>query len=286
VVTTGGALRKALDAAAFTPFRRATGCEVHEIALSAGEIVRELRRQALTGRVQWDAVVLDAPHAALAARQTPDLFAPPVEGEDGAAFATDTLALACRTGVTGEWLPTTWAEFWSADLPGSRLCPQDPVGLLEVALIADGVAPGELYPLDLDRAFGSLDRLRALAPAWWQSSERAGSALALGETDLALGYGGQLRAAIEGGADAALAPLPTLVLSLSLAVPRRAVNGDVARDFVTHLRGDDAQAELRARGYGAAGSLPAAGLALDAGWWREQGGAAMERFAAWFGAGG
>jgi len=286
VVTAGGALRETLRGAAFRPFQQATGCAVQDISLPVGELLRELRRQALVGRMQWDAVVLDAPHAALAARQTPGLFAAPVEGEDGAAFASDTLALACRTRVTGERLPAAWGEFWSANLPGARLCPQDPVGLLEVALLADGVAPGALYPLDLDRAFGSLDRLRALAPAWWRLSERAGAALALGEVDLALGYGGQLRAAITGGADAVIAPLPEPVLPLVLALPQRATNADVARDFVDYVRGSEVQAALQGQGYGAAGALPIGDLAVDVGWWREQGDEAMARFERWFGAGG
>jgi putative spermidine/putrescine transport system substrate-binding protein len=285
VVTTGGALRQTLYEAAFEPFRRATGCVVHDISLSASEIVRELRRQALIGRVQWDVAVLDAPHAALAARKTPNLFAPATEGDEGTAFAVDTLALACRTAALAGRLPTSWAEVWSADLPGRRLFPQDPVGLLEVALQADGVAPGELYPLDLDRAFESLDRLRALAPAWWQLSENAGTTLALGGADLVLSYGSQLRASIDGGADATIAPLPTPTLPLLLTLPQRAPNTDVARDFVAYLLGEEAQATLREQGYGAAGSLPPSGLALDAGWWREQGGEAMIRFERWFGAG-
>jgi putative spermidine/putrescine transport system substrate-binding protein len=286
VVTTGGALRDALDAAALRPFQRETGCVVHDVSLPVGEMLSELRRQALAGRMAWDAVVLDAPHAALAARQTPGLFAPAAEGAEGAAFAIDTLALACRTGVTGKHLPTTWAGAWSADLSGARLWPQDPVGLLEGALLADGVAPGALYPLDLDSALRSLDRLRALAPAWWRVSQEAREALALGEADVVLGYGGELRAAITGGADASFAPLPEPVLTLALALPQGATNADVARDFVAYARGSEAQAALRQQGYGAAGSLPTSGLALDVGWWREQGSGAMARFEAWFGAGG
>jgi putative spermidine/putrescine transport system substrate-binding protein len=285
VVTTGGALRQALYSAALMPFQRTTGGTVHDVSLPVGEILSELRRQALAGRMAWDAVVLDAPHAALAAQQTPGLFAPVGGGEEAAPFAIDALALACRTGVTGKHLPTTWAGAWSADLPGARLWPQDPVGLLEVALLADGVAPGALYPLDLDRAFRSLDRLRALAPAWWQLSEEAGEALAQDEADVVLGYGGELRGAIGGGADATLAPLPVPVLTLALALPRKAPNADVARDFVSYLRGGEAQAALRKQGYGAAGSSPPSGLALDVGWWREQGVGAMARFEAWFGAG-
>ncbi|MFN8514095.1 MAG: hypothetical protein U0841_16225 [Chloroflexia bacterium] len=71
-----------LRGAAFRPFQQATGCAVQDISLPVGELLRELRRQALVGRVQWDGGrVGRAAHAALAARQTPGLFAAPVEGE-------------------------------------------------------------------------------------------------------------------------------------------------------------------------------------------------------------
>jgi len=276
VATTGGALRQALFGAIFDPFRRATGCRVQDISLPVGDILRELRRQALVGQRQWDAVVLDAPHAALAARETPGLFA-----TDGAVFAVDTLALAYRTGPLGERAPTSWAEVWSPDLPGVRLWPDDPVGFLEIALLAEGIAPADLYPLDLDRAFASLDRLRVQAPAWWQRSARAGSALTFGEADLALAYGGELRAALADGAGIALAPLPAPVLPLTLNLPQRTPNSDVARDFATFARDTAVQAALREQGYGIGGELSLTAVPLDVGWWREAGGEALSRFARW-----
>ena len=276
VVTTGGALRQSLFGAIFDLFRRATGCRVQDISLPVGDILRELRRQALVGQRQWDAVVLDAPHAALAARETPGLFA-----TEGAIFAVDTLALAYRTGPLGERAPTTWDEVWSGDVPGVRLWPEDPVGLLEIALLADGIAPGDLYPLDLDRAFASLDRLRVQAPIWWRLSARAGSALTFGEADLALAYGGELRAAVAAGAIATVAPLPTPLLPLTLNLPQRTPNGDVARDFAAFVRDTAVQEALHAQGYGTTGALSPSAFPLDVGWWREAGGEALARFDRW-----
>ncbi len=276
VVSTGGALRQALFGAVFDPFQRATGCRVQDIALPVGDILRELRRQLLVGQRQWDAVVLDAPHAALAAREMPGLFA-----TEGSAFAVDTLTLAYRTGPLDDHALTTWTEAWSPDLPGVSLWPDDPVGLLEIALMADGIAPDDLYPLNLDRAFASLDRLRVQAPSWWQRSARAGTALAFGEADLALAYGGELRAAITGGASATITDLPAPRLPLTLNLPQRAPNGDVARDFATFVRETAPQAALQDQGYGSTGVLPASAVPLDVAWWREAGGEATTRFTRW-----
>jgi putative spermidine/putrescine transport system substrate-binding protein len=59
-------------------------------------------------------------------------------------------------------LPKSWAEFWDTKrFPGSRgLNRISPSVQLEAALLADGVAPDKLYPLDLDRAFKKLTELR------------------------------------------------------------------------------------------------------------------------------
>ena len=279
VVTTGGALRQTLHAAAFYPFGRATGCTVQDLSLPARDIVRELRRQALSGRVQWDVVVLDAPHAALAAREAPGIFAT----EDAPVFAADSLALADRTGPLAGRRVATWAEVWSGGIAGMRLWPDDPVGLLEIALLADGVVAEALYPLDLDRAFAALDRFRQHNPSWWQLSKSAGEALMLGQADLLLCYGGELRAAIAGGADASIAALPSPLLPLKLSLPQRSPNQDVARDFAAYLGGDAAQAVLQAHGYGATATLPPEAFPLDVAWWRERGTEAMARFERWRG---
>src|SRR5690606_38807898 len=57
--------------------------------------------------------------------------------------------------------PQNWTEFWDAKtFPGPRTVPGYPSETIALALMADGVAPADLYPMDLDRAFASLDRLK------------------------------------------------------------------------------------------------------------------------------
>lgn len=59
-------------------------------------------------------------------------------------------------------LPKSWAEFWDTKkFPGARgLIKISPMVQLEAALLADGVPPAQLYPLDTDRAFKKLTELR------------------------------------------------------------------------------------------------------------------------------
>ena len=58
--------------------------------------------------------------------------------------------------VSADAAPRSWKEFWDvARLPGKRGLWKRAPQTLEVALMADGVEPRNLYPLDVDRAFRS-----------------------------------------------------------------------------------------------------------------------------------
>jgi putative spermidine/putrescine transport system substrate-binding protein len=59
-------------------------------------------------------------------------------------------------------MPKTWAEFWDTDkFPGSRgLIRNEPAPQIEAALLAAGIAPDKLYPLDVDKALAKFDELR------------------------------------------------------------------------------------------------------------------------------
>ncbi len=57
--------------------------------------------------------------------------------------------------------PTSWADFWDvAKFPGPRSLGSWVGGVLEAALMADGVAPADLYPLDEERAYRKLNEIR------------------------------------------------------------------------------------------------------------------------------
>ena len=52
-------------------------------------------------------------------------------------------------------------DYWDAKkFPGPRGMYNAPTYILEFALIADGVPKDKLYPLDVPRAFKSLDRIK------------------------------------------------------------------------------------------------------------------------------
>ena len=64
------------------------------------------------------------------------------------------VVLAYNTEKTAGKVPEGWADFFdTTKIPGKRgLWKYSTGGVLEFALMADGVKPADLYPLDLDRA--------------------------------------------------------------------------------------------------------------------------------------
>ncbi|NGO55803.1 ABC transporter substrate-binding protein [Allomesorhizobium camelthorni] len=69
--------------------------------------------------------------------------------------------------------PRSWADVWDVSkFPGPRTLP-DPayhIGPIEAALLADGVPADKLYPIDVDRAFASLDKIKPHIVKFWSTS--------------------------------------------------------------------------------------------------------------------
>ena len=79
----------------------------------------------------------------------------------------------------GDDPPKDWADFWNIEkYPGKRVVWKYMVGVLEAALMADGVAPEDVYPINLERALNKVAEIKEhlilwAAPAANKSSSRA-----------------------------------------------------------------------------------------------------------------
>jgi len=79
-----------------------------------------------------------------------------------------------------------WGDFWDvAKYPGKRGLHRGARMNLEIALMADGVAPGDVYRTlrsedGVDRAFRKLDQIKPYV-AWWRSQEEASKMLETGD---------------------------------------------------------------------------------------------------------
>ncbi|TPW77547.1 extracellular solute-binding protein [Schumannella soli] len=136
--------------------------------------VAQVKAQVESGAVQWD-VVATAPYAAeqncgtlfekldTSAIKTDDL----VEGGVGKCYVGNWVLsspLAYRTDAFPKGKgPKTVEDFFDVKkFPGQRgFVTNLQNGILEYPLLADGVKPDDLYPLDVDRALDKLDTIRS-----------------------------------------------------------------------------------------------------------------------------
>jgi putative spermidine/putrescine transport system substrate-binding protein len=68
--------------------------------------------------------------------------------------------------------PKDWRDFWNVkDFPGTRTLRKNFEGQLEAALMADGVAPTDVYPVDVDRAIEKIKEIKENTIFWGSGSE-------------------------------------------------------------------------------------------------------------------
>lgn len=175
VVSFGGAYQAAQSKAYMKPFADSTGIKVTEGDYNGDYGVLKQRAEAPDG--PWDVVSVESAPTARGTRE--GIFLPiadsvwsginllPEAKQSHAAghlvfstvLAYDTQALTTA--------PKSWADFWNtAKFPGKRGLRNNPRGTLEIALLASGVDPQRLYPLDVDRALRHLDTLRTNIVFW------------------------------------------------------------------------------------------------------------------------
>lgn len=237
VATQGGAYLEAQRVALFEPFAAATGA----VVVPAKVDLAELRRQVDEESVAWDLADFPTDEVLPLARagylapidyqvvdRTP-LFAEIVmQYAVGAAFFST--AIAYPAGAPRA--PRGWFDFWDVGaFPGARALRRGPIGTLEFALLADGVPMTRLYPLALERAFASLERLRPHVVQWYDNAMQPVALLLNGDVAMASAY--SVRGEGEDARERINLQWTGAMLSAdSWVVPRGAANRDVAMDLI------------------------------------------------------
>ena len=77
--------------------------------------------------------------------------------------------------------PKSWADFWNVSaFPGKRTLRASCIGMLECALLADGVAPDKIYPIDVPRALEKIRQIKEHT-IFWKSGSQSEDLLRQGE---------------------------------------------------------------------------------------------------------
>ena len=199
-VSFGGAYQEAQRKAWLEPYTAATGVQFQE---DEGSSNATIKTQVESGQVTWDVVDvgndfgLEANSALL--EELDYTLIPEAEVNEALGPSkwrvpdiTYGVVLAYNTDKTAGKVPEGWADYFdTTKFPGKRgVWDYSEGGIFEIALLADGVKPADLYPLDLPRATKKLDTIKDDLVLWKtgaESQELIGS----GEVALTLIWNGR-----------------------------------------------------------------------------------------------
>jgi putative spermidine/putrescine transport system substrate-binding protein len=207
----GGALQDAQRKAYLEPFTRLTGIKVIE---SEGPDPAKIRAMVDTGNYEYDLCELEGA-TVLNLQDKGNYF----EEMDYSLFDTANISesylkkhyflmlpyaqvIAYRKDAF-DTAPTKIEDLWDMEkFPGPRSM-QSGTGLspdLEVAVMAAGTAPPAVYPVDLDKAFASLGKLKPDVVKWWDAGAMPAQMLSDDEVVMATAWNGRIEAAKLAGA--------------------------------------------------------------------------------------
>ncbi len=246
VRTIGGAYEEATVKATLEPFTKATGIEVVKVPATLGKLLAMFE----SGNIELDVVdagelgvislsqkgALDKINYKSWKLTNLDDLDPAIRRDDmiGNIYFSSVLGYNSQVFPGGKQ-PRSWAEFWDLKkFPGPRMLADLASGAvdLEFALLADGVPRDKLYPIDVDRAFKSLDRVRPAIRKFWDTGALSAQMLADKEVVLGSIWNGRLQAVADKGAPLAIEWNEAMLQSQFWAILKGAKNAENAQRFI------------------------------------------------------
>ncbi|MET4736687.1 putative spermidine/putrescine transport system substrate-binding protein [Bradyrhizobium japonicum] len=312
VADPGGPYSPGFRKAFYDPFEKATGIKINNVARES-EPTAQFKAMVETKSYIWDVCTLTLSARDLLAKQAllepigfdakdapglmPEAITPLWMGTD--VYST---IFAYNTKKFGANAPAGWADFWNVEkFPGRRALRKNPIDTLEQALLADGEALDKLYPLDVDRAYRSLERIKPHVAVWWTGGAQSTQLIQSGEADLVAMWNARAQSAVDGGASVKIVWNQGLYSIEGWGIPKGCPRADAARQFVKFCADGARQALFTENlSYGptnlkaydrisakVAASLPTAPDNLKLmtiareDWWSANRDAMNERFSAW-----
>jgi putative spermidine/putrescine transport system substrate-binding protein len=266
IVSWGGVYQESQRKAYFDPYSEKTGIPIEEKNYDGdfSAVVEEVE----SGNTSWQVVDVTLADAIRGCREgylepIPPGILPPAP--DGTPAMKDFLANSLHECVVGQYI---WSTVWAYDkrafdkapesieqvfdveaFPGKRGMRKTPRNNVEWALMADGVAPQEVYSVlsteqGKKRAFDQLDAIREQI-RWWEDGDTPQKWLSEGEVAMATGYNGRIFNSIVKEDqpfdyiwDGQIWQIEAWV------IPRGAPNLSTALDFITYATRTKSMAQL------------------------------------------
>ncbi|MDD2869730.1 ABC transporter substrate-binding protein [Neomegalonema sp.] len=298
----------------FRPFAADKGIGFTEATYLGGLV--EAKTMADTGNVTWDLVIVEGADLQVGCdeglfeeidwSQVPlkDELIPEAVQPCGAGNVVIGTGLAYNRDTVGE-APTSLADFFdTVKWPGKRGLRAGPRFNLELVLMADGVAPADVYkvlstPEGLDRAFARLAPLRKDLQ-FWDAGAQPVEWLAANNVAMTFSYNARITAAKNEGKPLEFLWVNPIYSIDAWAIPTGAPNRELALEFINYANDAARQAAFSTRmPYGttnvkapelmtpeAAAEIPAGanietGLFFSDAFWIDNGDAIAERWNAW-----
>jgi len=195
-VNWGGDAGKAYSAAYGDAFQKEAGVTVKEDG--SGPTEGAIEAQVKSGKPSWDIVDADPFSAQALGKKglmepidysivSKDMMRPGFGWEFAASTYFFSYIIAYDSSKFGDKVPTGMADFFDVEkFPGKRSMYKWGAGMWEAALLADGVTPDKLYPLDLDRAHKKIAAFKDNVVSYWGGGAESQSVLLNGEASMAL----------------------------------------------------------------------------------------------------
>lgn len=244
----GGSYQAAQESSYCVPFMESTGATVIQDGPMSGS---KLRTMVEAGEPIWDTV--DVTDTFLFANE--DLFEDlDFDIVDASALDQDYVhpkGIGCivwsynigyNTEVVGDTVPQSWADVFDVEkFPGKRALRDRVYPMMEIALMADGVAPEDLYPLDVDRAFAKLDTIKDHV-IWYSSNSVSQQLFVDQEVGVGVILNGRAFDVNRKGAPVEINWNQNIRSIDYLVIPKGAPNAEVAQHFMNATADADNQA--------------------------------------------
>lgn len=246
VASDGGAVTDAVKEAFSTPFQQDTGVAVVD-ATHDPDSSTQIKVMVSTGNPVWDVSTISIsqlgglgdPSQYLEELQLPpelvDELIPGAATPYWAGSSVFASTMAYRKDTVPS-APQGWQDFWNVEkFPGKRGICRYIDGVLEQALMGDGVPPSEIYPLNQDkveRGFAALERIKPHISVWWSSGAQLTQILQSGEIDMTGIWLSRAYAAIDAGTPIEIIWNQGLYEIAGWCIPKGTPNLAQARDYV------------------------------------------------------
>ena len=249
IQTWGGETEKGMKLAFWNKFEEETGIKIVGVT-AGGDLMGRVAAQVKSGNVEWDICwPPDIASVEAAAKEgllepidysivtnTKDLIAGAVTKYGVGSEASSLLVTYNKNVFPGNNHPNSWADFYNPKKFPGAIADDDnwagPVYHYFSALLADGVPPDEVVPIDYARAFKVLDQIKPQVKVWYSSGDKVMQVLIDQEVAMAKTTDMRASKAISLGAPCAVVWNQALIFQDYFCVLKGAPHKEAAMKFI------------------------------------------------------